>query len=122
MEELVENKFIQFWREEEIIVGRYKKDVFVSLEVAKEIVELRRENYKGKFLWLLYIENFSIVTPEAREYFASSYANENVIKWAFIPTNSFSIVLSNIFISFNKPIVPIKLFKDKKAAIEWLRS
>ena len=116
-----ENKYIKFWKEQDIVFGQYKNNVIISLEAAYEIVEYRKTHFPDKYYWLLYIEDFEYITPQARAYFASDYSNTNVIKWAFILNKPFSILLSNLFIFINKPKVPVKLFSDTESAIKWLK-
>lgn len=45
----------------------------------------------------------------------------NVLALALIVKSSFSRVLANFFIGFNKPAYPIQLFNTEAEAVAWLR-
>lgn len=117
----VENDFIKFWIEEDILFFTYKKDILVTLDVAKAVVKLRLECQKGKTYKAVMIMTPINFTPEARKYLAVE-GLEGIEKGALVSKSPVTTVLGNFYMMVNKPIKPIKLFNNKDEAVRWLRS
>jgi hypothetical protein len=121
-EGFVENAFITSWIEDGILFALYKKDAVIGLQAAKELVALRKNISKGaSYPCLIYIKNIKAMSKEARTYFAGQEATEGIIKGAFVTDSTFTMVMGNLFLTLDKPLVPSKLFTNKKEAIEWLK-
>jgi hypothetical protein len=122
MENSVENGHIKFWMEDGILHGFYKKGCILSLKAAKEVVEMRLKYQQGEGCKaLMYITHISAITPEAKEYL-SKEGSEGIEQAALVSSSLFTIFLGNLYIKLNKPISPTRLFKEKKDAVEWLKS
>jgi hypothetical protein len=117
----VENDFIKFWIEEDILFFAYTRDILVTLEVAKEVVRLRLECQKGKIYKAVMIMSPITFTPEARRYLAIE-GLEGVEKGALVSQSQVTTVLGNFYMMVNKPIKPMKLFNNKEDAVKWLKS
>jgi hypothetical protein len=119
---VLENLYSLIWKEDDIIMGIFKADIVLDLEAARKTVNLRKTLTAEKdHLLLVDIRNIRNATREAREYMGSREAGEGVIKAAIMIDSNFSMILGNIFLKFNKPEVPTKLFTEKVAAVKWLK-
>ncbi|HLP14185.1 MAG TPA: hypothetical protein VK177_19800 [Flavobacteriales bacterium] len=61
------------------------------------------------------------ITSEARATSASKEVNRNAIAKAIVTKSLPQRLIGNLFIKFNKPPAPTKLFSIEKDAIEWLK-
>jgi hypothetical protein len=119
---VIENQYALLWKEDDIIMGIFKSDIVLDLEGAKETVKLRKTLTPDKdHLLLVDIRNIKNATRQAREYMGSKEAGEGIRKTAIMIDANFSVILGNIFLKFNKPEVPTRLFTEKAAAIRWLK-
>ncbi|HTF80974.1 MAG TPA: STAS/SEC14 domain-containing protein [Cytophagales bacterium] len=118
--EVLENDYIKLWKEGDIVVGSYKKGAHITLDVAKEVVQMRLEFQKHKKYRLLVFLNEMTGTAEARQYLAvEGFAG--VERLALIAQSTVTKVLGNFYILVNKPIVTTKLFSNKVEALRWLQ-
>ncbi len=120
---MVENQNIQFWIEDGILHGLYKKNCMVTLEAAKEIVKLRLSMQGDKtYPCIAYLlEGEGVFKSDARKFLAiDGYIG--VEKLAIITTSSVKAVIANVFITIDKPIKPTRLFTSKQKALLWLKS
>jgi hypothetical protein len=121
MDSAVENNHVKFWIEDDVLHGYYKKDCILSLKAAKEVVALRLALQKGKtYKGLVYITHVKVVGEDAKQFLAKE-GYEGVEKAALVSSSVFMTILGNIFISFNKPIRPTRLFSNKEDAVKWLK-
>jgi hypothetical protein len=108
-----------------IVFITYAEDVIVTLEMAKELVQKRKElsNYTlspglvdGRFV--------KEVTKDARDYFGSSEGEELVSAAALVVGSVFTKSIANFLInfSFKKVKVPVKMFNDMDEALVWLKN
>lgn len=82
--EINQHNYLVCWQEGKVICARYKENVIVELEAAKEIVSFRRKIYPGRHLNLVIIDNIECITPEARKYFALPHSCNDIIKGPFL--------------------------------------
>ncbi|WP_018343737.1 hypothetical protein [Cytophaga aurantiaca] len=118
-----EFSYSDFWIEDEILHGTYKKDnSIISLETAKEIVKKRLEIQQGKpYLGLVFLHDSIVMSAEARKYMANEgYAG--VIKAAIVISSSLKAIMANVFIMVDRPLKPTKIFTSYADAIKWLKS
>ncbi len=67
MKEL-ENDFIKFWIENDILYSRFKKATELNLDTIKQTIEMREKISGGqKQYWLYDITNLKTVTKEAQK-------------------------------------------------------
>lgn len=96
---------------------------FVTLEKIKEHLDASSELLEGrKALTLIDGSAPFTMTPEARSYLASNAGAENRIAAAFITNSFLNKVWFNLYIKFNKPVTPTKMFNSEKYALRWLKS
>jgi hypothetical protein len=100
-----------------------KEHVEVDVIHVKEIVNSLEELGGGtKFPLLILTPVFTLPTPDAREYIASAASNPYASAEAYIIRSLPQKLVGNVFLSFNKPSRPTRLFSDEAKAEEWLRS
>jgi hypothetical protein len=99
-----------------------KPNAEIFLKDAKENTAVIETFYNGKkFPLLVDIRNIKSISPEAREHF-SLRGRESVVKaYAMILSSSLSRMIGNFFLSFHKPVVPVKLFDHEDKALAWLK-
>jgi hypothetical protein len=110
---------------ERIVLLEFKPDVIFELEDAIKVNNLIYELIEGKpFLSLVDISHrYGSISKEAREHFAKDPNTKNIrLAEAFIVTNIPMRILANFYKNFHKPNNPIKFFKTKDEAIDWLNS
>ena len=119
---IYENKYMYSWKEGKVFIAKYKPDALIGLEAAKELVSFRKNIFQNeKYFTLIYVpSNLGCMCPEARKYFASEEATENIIKGAFIVESYYLKILGNAFLYINKPLVPAKIFLNKQDGMKWL--
>jgi hypothetical protein len=121
MNSAVENNYVKFWIEDEMVHGFYKKGCILSLKAAKEIVEARLKLQKGKtYKGLIYVTHIKVMGDDAKKFLAKEGC-EGIEKAALVSSSAFMAMLGNVFISFNKPIIPTKLFFNKEDEMKWLK-
>lgn len=122
-EQRIENEYATIYIEDEIVKGALKKNVFIDLIGAKEIVSDRKKISNNENVCIfLDASEVKGITKDARDYFGSSAGTE-LIKASAIYTNSkLSTFLANFLMKVNlvHTNIPVKLFTDKEKAIAWL--
>jgi hypothetical protein len=111
----------RMWIEEGILFGEYAPQSEVDLGLAREAVEARLKLSDGKsYPFLVDIRGLKSMSKEARVYLANEGA-EGIIASALITGNAFTRTFAHLFLTINKPKVPIRLFGDWEDARKWLR-
>ncbi len=120
--EKVANDYAEMWEEEGIIYQVYKPELNVNLAVAKLLVAERLRIAKGKSRPMFVdISNLVSIDQEAREYFSEEEATQLITAGAIYTATPIAKLAGNFFIDVNQPLINVKLFTDKPAAIEWLQ-
>ena len=88
-----------------------------DLEVVKEHVKAIREAFSDNNYYISDTRFVKHTSIEVRRYLA---ANTRAKAVAILAKSGPAVLLSNIFISFNRLPYPIKLFKEEADAIAWL--
>ena len=115
------NKVIDLYIKDGILYGVYLPAV-ITLEVAEEVVKQRSLLYEGQtFAIIADIRNVKSVTAAARIFFSKPENNANLSAGALLVSNIFQETIGNIFIFFNKPPIPSKVFKKEEDAVKWLK-
>ena len=120
---IFENTYMTAWMEGEIYIGVYKKNLLIGLEAAVETVRLRKEITQNQPIrGLLFISNLKAISEEAKKYFASEEALENVEKFALVSDSVFTMLIANTYLKLVPPKVPSKMFTNKEDALKWLKA
>jgi hypothetical protein len=117
-----ETRYIRLHIQEGILIAYYKPGLHITLEVAKEIVQSRKEFTEGKSYPAL-VNSTGVVSIEraAREYFSSPEGTAGIKAAALIVNSPFSSFLGNFFLRVNKPGMPAKVFTREQSALNWLQ-
>ncbi|MEO6903659.1 MAG: hypothetical protein ABI315_11015 [Bacteroidia bacterium] len=94
----------------------------VEIDLAKEIEDAVDKVRGGSKIALLILANeWSMVSMETRTYLANRQ-NPDKIAEAYIVKSLAQKLMGNVYLSFNKPIYPTKIFTDEELAITWLKT
>jgi hypothetical protein len=112
---------VKMWIEDGIFYGIYAEDVEIDLDGAKRLVNARLQIMGNKsYPCLVDIRGLKAMTKEARIYMADEGAQQ-MIAAAMITGNVFTRTFAHLFLTLNKPKVPIRLFGNIDDAREWLQ-
>ena len=119
-----ENEYIEFHLEDDILFSYYKQRTVLELDVVKKIADDRLKFTGGKpCKTLVDVSNIKSGSKEAREFLSSKEGGlKGVLAGAFLSERTVSVVLVNLFLKINKPIIPSKFFTKKEDAVAWLKS
>ncbi len=95
----------------------------MSLSEIKRIIQRRRElaNHQ-KVYTLTDITSMTKVSKEAKKYLASDEAASDINAGAIIINSYASMMIGNLYLFFEKPKVPVRLFNTEEKALTWLHS
>ncbi len=117
-----ETDYMEIWIEQGIICIVFKKNLILSEEIAKDMVNERLKISNGVIRPLFAdISELASVDIKARKYLAGEEAARFISAGAIRVNGLISKLAGNIFLSVDKPLVPSKLFTDRDKAIEWLK-
>lgn len=71
---------------------------------------------------LIDLKHLKSITPQARAYFSARDRETDICAFAFLIHSAFQRMVGNIFIQFNNPPLPTRLFTDETIALNWLRT
>jgi hypothetical protein len=124
----VEEQYIQrgarYWVDGDgIIRGREVYGTAFELSDAQEAMELIRKLAAGRSVPLLMdITQLRSMSRDARVFFAQAAHKELLLAVALQVGSPFARAIGSIFLGFNRPAIPLKLFTDEAAALVWLRT
>lgn len=117
----LETPYATYWIEDGIVNMLYPRNLIITMEIAKEIVENRlKVTGNIKMPLLADIRGLASIDMAARRYFASADAVGYLSAGAFVVDSLVSRLAGNIFIRVDKPLVPTRLFTNVKKAEMWL--
>ncbi len=118
----LDTPYVHLRIKDNILVGTYKKNLRIDLEIAKSIVSTRLSFTGGKKMPSLILSQGVIsINKPAREYLASDDAIEGLLASAIIVNSPFSSYLGNFFLAVNKTKLPVKIFSTIPRAERWLQ-
>lgn len=117
---IVENSFIKYSIEDEILFAEYKVPTVVDLESAKEMIAMRHEiSDHQKQYWCVDFANLKSFTKEGRDY-ADIHGQDYLYATAVIINSHLTRFLLNTFLKLKKSKVPLQAFRTKADAVAWL--
>lgn len=120
MENPIENNFIKFWFENDILISQFQKDTVLSLDNLKQVIAMREKISGGeKQYWLYDITNLKNLTKEVRDY-AERYGQDYLYCIAVLVNSHITKFIFNSYLKLNKPDFPFLFFAKKEEAVEWL--
>jgi len=122
MHKALDTQYVYYELHDDLLIGTYKKNPRLSLEMAEEIVRVRLE-FTGPepVVGLVYNQGVVSMDKKARDYLASEKGVHGFKAAAIILDSPFSSFLVNFFVSVTKPKIPVKMFSKKEAALKWLQ-
>lgn len=117
-----EDQYSEMWIEDGIGMQIYKRDLAITIEVAKDMVNKRIVAFNG-IARPVYVDvrNLVSIDSASRKYFASHEAGRFIIAGAIHLDNPINSWLGNVFLLLDQPITPAKLFTHKDKALQWLQ-
>lgn len=117
-----EDEFSIMWIENGVGFQVYKKDLRITIDVAKHMVQKRIESFEGKARPVYVdVRNLLTIDAESRKYFASKEAGQLILAGAIHLSNPITRWIANVFMLIDEPITPAKMFTDKDKALHWLQ-
>lgn len=116
-----DSQYLTLRKENSILFIKFKEDLNANLGIAREMVG-QRLSFIGdmEYPTLVDTRKVKFVSKEARDYFAKGDGIKGVTALAILTDNLISALTANLFITFSKPTIPTRIFKNEKTAIEWL--
>jgi hypothetical protein len=74
-----------------------------------------------KFPLLIVTGEYTLPTPEARAYIATPESDPYASAEAYVVKSLSQKLVGNVYLSFNKPARPTRIFNSEEKALEWLQ-
>lgn len=118
----IEGKVSINMEEENILNIKMLKNSNIDIDVAKGIVKVASEiSGNKKHGNLVDIRDMLFMSREARVYLGEQ-ERKNVVAIAILKNSIFHNALTNIYLKFNRPVIPTKAFDKKIDALDFLRN
>ena len=123
---MIESDLLQFEVVDGITVARYSSNKPITAEVAKILVQKRKEFTQNKPCKVAIVfPNLTSIDKGGRDYLSSDDAKENIEASAMVTDSVLGKVVVNFFLKLNNRRnndIPNKVFNTEKDAIEWLKN
>ena len=121
-ENYFKNFIAEFWIENGILYLIYQQEAVVDKEAAIYLIKERHKmTNKVSYPMFVDLRGMKYITRDAREELKKGDGIKYVTAGAFLINNTIIRILSDYFIKFDKPPIPIKLFTDQEKALQWLQ-
>jgi hypothetical protein len=118
----IDTKYALYILEDGIMHITWHHGIAINIDIAKEMVEERIQQCNGKTkLILVDINGLVSIDTTSRKFLASEHATIGVTAGALIVGSLISKLAGNVYITVDKPRLPMRLFTDKIKAIKWLQ-
>ena len=109
------------WLNNGILYAKYKHDLVIDINVAKEIVKDRQKISAGILRPILVdVTGILCVDTDGRNYLAGPEGCEFISAGAIHTKNKLLAFVGNAFILLDKPLIPAKVFSCESTAADWL--
>ena len=113
---------VQLLIRDDILIGTYRKNLHINLDIAKQIVKERIRYTRGKKMAALIMsQGVNTIDKPAREYLASERGTEGLLATAIVVSSPFDLLMGKFFLKVNKAPIPSKLFYSTREAEKWLQ-
>lgn len=103
-----------------IVEIQYKGELYLTLDLAREIVEARLLSFGDRdYPYLLKSSRLKGMDRAARKYFFSE-GLKKMNAMAMVPDNKVGQMLTTFLIAFERPPIPCKVFRTHEEARKWL--
>lgn len=114
---------LSFDENEAILFIRMLEDAHMKIENTKEHYKIINElTYGQKYRALVDASNYFRIDDDASQYAALPDTIKNRLAAAHFTSNVSNRLTANFFRLFYKPEIPVRTFKTKEEALEWLLS
>lgn len=105
----------------DIVRFNLTKDVFLTLEMSMEMVEVCKKLCPDKIYKSLKIVNHKMQLQEEVVTFLASDARKSMISLEAVVVNSSTLkMFGNFYLKIKRPIIKTKVFDNEALAIKWL--
>jgi hypothetical protein len=109
--------------EDGILYARIYEGAEMELSDVKEIYDAGLQLSEGKpYCCLADVRGNPSSTPDSRAFGAAEGYSEFRLADAILANSTMMKLVVNVYINFNKPRVPTKMFDSEEKAVEWLKS
>lgn len=99
----------------------FADNCFIDMRDVKEVMLWVEEIGHGRLFLNLYEGAYNTdLSPEVREFAASSDNNKFTISDAMVISSQAHELVTNFYVKFNKPVKPTRIFTNREEAIAWL--
>lgn len=117
---MVENDFVRFWKEGEILFSDLKKPLNLEVDNCKEIIDLRHQISDNQCqYWCMDYSNLKTANKGSYEY-VEKYGQEYVHALAVVVDTFLTKFNVELFMRVKQPRVPMKIFSNRESAVKWL--
>lgn len=110
-------------RTDGILITSFFENRTITANECEMMVALLEEKLgKRKYRMLLYSTATTYFDKSALSFSASERGQSFSVVEAYITSNFLHKIIGIIYVYFNRPKVPTKIFTDKSKAIEWLKN
>lgn len=122
MTKILDTPYVYYELQDDLLIGSYKKNLKITLPIAKEIVKTRLEFTDHKpVLAIAYNLGVASMDKQARDYLASEEGVKGVIAGAIVLNSPVGSFIGNFYLFVGKPRIPSRIFSKKETAIKWLQ-
>jgi hypothetical protein len=108
--------------ENRILHIRFLDGIELELEDVKEIFQVGLQLSDGKpYCALADVRNNPLSSPEARAFGADKAYSEFRLADAILVESTMMKLIASVYINFNKPKVPTRMFNSEEKALSWLK-
>lgn len=109
-------------RNDGIVLVSVKANIEIDIKEVKQVVNALETIFEGKkFPLLIVTGEYTLPTPEARAYIATAESDPYASAEAYVVKSLSQKLVGNVFLSFNKPARPTRIFNSEEKAVEWLQ-
>lgn len=121
--QVFENRHMKMEIIDGILHMHYKKDLVITLIVARNCVEEKLRFLDGnEYPTIVYDEGILSIDREARQLFASDAGTKGFTAFAFIKKNILSKILIDFFLRVSSPKIKSRAFTNPEEAMAWIRN
>lgn len=107
--------------EDGILRVRYPRNFGLTLEVMEQVHRQRLQLTDQTCPLLVYADTVASAEYEAQQFASRQDVAALTSGMAIIVKSVFTRAMSDLFMRFHRPPYPTRVFRDERAALEWLR-
>jgi hypothetical protein len=110
-----------FLLENGLIRYEFKEGYVVDVKDIREMSSARKRLANGNPRKILIITSrYMSITSRARAYDVNKHRIKNTVAEAYVVTNLATRIATNFYHLFNRPPIPVKVFRTEREALKWL--